>query len=293
MKIAMLFAIRNTKLFLRDKSQVFFSLLSMFIIIGLYALFLGDVQVTQIKQMIGNLDGVRWLVDSWIIAGIVAINTVNTTMFSLTTIVNDIESKVINDLYTAPIKKWQIAAGYIVSSWITGFLMSIISLAVGAIYIFLAGGELLSLLAITKLIGITLLSVISFSSALFFIFTFINSPRTVGTIGSIVATLIGFVAGIYLPMGMLPEGIQTFMKTIPVTYTASMYRQVFMEEPLAKVFGNAPVENMNDYIKSFGVNIYWGNTEVTWSMMIGILIGFAILFYILSIIKLRYFKKFE
>lgn len=293
MKIAMLFAMRNTKLFLRDKSQVFFSLLSMFIIIGLYALFLGDVQVQQIKQMVGNIDGVRWLVDSWIISGIVAINTVNTTMFSLTTIVNDIESKVINDLYTAPIKKWQIAAGYIVSSWMTGILMSVISLGIGAIYIFSAGGELLSLLAILKLIGITVLSVISASSALFLVFTFINSPRTVGTIGSIVATLIGFVAGIYLPMGMLPEGIQTFMKAVPVTYTASMYRQVFMEEPLAKVFDNASSKNMNEYIKTFGIKIYWGSNEVNWYTMIGILLVFAIIFYIMSIVKLKYFKRFE
>ncbi|HCD44303.1 MAG TPA: ABC transporter, partial [Lachnoclostridium sp.] len=34
---------RNLKLFFRDRSAVFFYLLSVFIIIGLYALFLGDV----------------------------------------------------------------------------------------------------------------------------------------------------------------------------------------------------------------------------------------------------------
>ncbi len=293
MRVVMLLAIRNTKLYLRDKSQVFFSLLSMFIIIGLYALFLGDVQVQQIKQMIGDLDGVRWLVDSWIIAGVVAINTVNTTMFSLSTIVTDIDNKIIKDIYTAPIKKWQIASGYIISSWITGILMSIISLAVGVLYIFLTGGELISLLAMLKLVGITVLSVVSFSSALFLLFTFINSPKALETIGSIVATLIGFIAGIYLPMGMLPEGIQTFMKTIPVTYTASMYRQVLMEEPLAKVFDNAPKEAINDYIKMFGVKIYWGNSEVNWYTMIGILLGFSIIFYIISIIKLKYFRRIE
>lgn len=293
MKIVMALAIRNTKLFLRDKTQVFFSLLSMLIIIGLYALFLGDVQVKQIKQLIGDLDGVRWLVDSWIVAGIVAINTVNTTMFALITIVNDRDNKVIKDLYTAPIKKWQIASGYIISSWITGILMSLISIAIGLLYISLSGGELLGLIAVSKLVGITVLSVISFSSALFLLFTFVNSASTVGTISSIVGTLVGFVAGIYLPMGMLPTGIQAFMKTVPVTYTASMYRQVFMEEPLAKVFKNAPAKDMNDYMKTFGVKIYWGDNVVNWYTMIGILLGFALVFYIISILKLRYFKKVE
>ncbi|MDD2376218.1 MAG: ABC transporter permease [Clostridia bacterium] len=293
MQITISLAIRNTKLFLRDKSAVFFSFLSMFIIIGLYALFLGDVQVKQIEQIIGKLEGIRWLVDSWIIAGIIAVNTVNTTMFSLTTIVNDIDSKVVKDLYTAPIKKWQIALGYILSSWITGILMSVISIGVGQIYIYLTGGELLSLIGNLKVIGVTILSVISFSSALFFLFTFINSPRTVSTIGSIVGTLVGFIAGIYIPMGALPEGVQTIMKTVPVTYSTSMFRQIFMEEPLNKVFEGAPVEKINDYIQTFGVKIYWGNSEVSWIVMIGILLGFSLVFYILSIIKLMYFKRFE
>ena len=35
------FAIRNLKVFFRDKSAVFFSLLSVFIIVGMYALFFG------------------------------------------------------------------------------------------------------------------------------------------------------------------------------------------------------------------------------------------------------------
>ena len=39
---------RNLLLFFRDKSAVFFSLLSVFIIIGLYALFLGDVVVASV-----------------------------------------------------------------------------------------------------------------------------------------------------------------------------------------------------------------------------------------------------
>jgi uncharacterized membrane protein YdbT with pleckstrin-like domain len=66
-----------------------------------------------------------------------------------------------------------------------------------------------------------------------------------------------------------------------------------MEEPLAKIFPNAPVESVNEYIKTFGVKIYWGSNEVSWLIMIGILLGFTLLFYILSIIKLKYFKRFE
>lgn len=59
------FAKRNLKLFFRDKSAVFFSLLAVFIIIGLYALFLGDVWtggmegVAEVPGVDGHLDHVR------------------------------------------------------------------------------------------------------------------------------------------------------------------------------------------------------------------------------------------
>ena len=54
------FAKRNLLLFFRDKTSVFFSLLAVFIIIGLYALFLGDVWISSFSDM----QGVRFLMDS-------------------------------------------------------------------------------------------------------------------------------------------------------------------------------------------------------------------------------------
>ncbi len=45
-----LFIGRNLKLFFRDKSAVFFSLLAVFIIIGLYRFFLGDAWVPRDMQ---------------------------------------------------------------------------------------------------------------------------------------------------------------------------------------------------------------------------------------------------
>jgi len=61
--------IRNLKVYFRDKISVFFSFLSVIIIISLYALFLGNVQVESIKSQVGGINGIRYLVDSWIMAG--------------------------------------------------------------------------------------------------------------------------------------------------------------------------------------------------------------------------------
>ena len=45
---------RNLRLFFRDKMSVFFSLLSVFIIIGLYVLFLGDMMTGNMGGLGGN-----------------------------------------------------------------------------------------------------------------------------------------------------------------------------------------------------------------------------------------------
>ena len=44
---------RNMLLFFRDKTTVFFSLLAVFIIIGLYALFLGDIMEETLRMQLG------------------------------------------------------------------------------------------------------------------------------------------------------------------------------------------------------------------------------------------------
>ncbi|HOV70418.1 MAG TPA: ABC transporter permease, partial [Clostridia bacterium] len=89
------FTARNLKLFFRDKAAVFFSLLAVFIIIALYALFLSDMQVNQLKVFAGEKTA-RFLVDSWIMAGILAVNSVTITLGAFGVIINDEERKIIN-----------------------------------------------------------------------------------------------------------------------------------------------------------------------------------------------------
>ena len=45
------FANRNLKVFFRDKTAVFFSLLAVFIVLGLYVLFLGDAWADSLQNI--------------------------------------------------------------------------------------------------------------------------------------------------------------------------------------------------------------------------------------------------
>ena len=67
---------RNLLIFFRDRGSVFFSLLGVLIIIGLYVLFLGDIMVKDL----GDLPGARFLMDSWIMSGLLAVTPVTTSL---------------------------------------------------------------------------------------------------------------------------------------------------------------------------------------------------------------------
>ena len=95
------FAQRNLKLFFRDKSAVFFSLLAVFIIIGLYALFLGDVWTDSLS----DLANARQLMDSWIMAGLLAVTSITTTMGAFGVMVDDRSKKIDKDFASSPIQK--------------------------------------------------------------------------------------------------------------------------------------------------------------------------------------------
>ncbi|ERJ13542.1 ABC transporter permease [Haloplasma contractile] len=286
MNITLALISRNLNVYLRDRTAIFFSFLSVIIIIGLYALFLGDLQVSIIKSIAGDLEGIEWLVNGWIMAGILTVNTVNITMAALGVMITDVETNASKDFISSPIKRGQVILGYIGAAWILGIVMTLAAFFVVQFFIVFNGGEFLSFIATLKVIGVVIVSVISFSSMLFFSATFIRSSKAYGTFNSILGTLIGFLAGVYIPLGQFPDTVQKVVTVFPVSYSAAMMRQIFIEKPINKVFKHAPAGTMQEYKEFNGISLVFNDYEFSWWLMIGILIALAFLFYLLSVLRL-------
>ena len=279
------FVNRNLKVFFRDRASVFFSLLAVFIIIGLYVLFLGDVWLQNLPDM----PGAKALMDSWIMAGLLAVTSMTTTMGAFGTMVDDRAHKLIKDFNASPIHHSQVAGGYILSSFIIGIIMTLITLVLAEIYIVGGGGALLTLGALLKVLALLLFSALCNTAMIAFLISFFKSNNAFGTASSIIGTLIGFLTGIYLPIGMLPEGIQFVIKIFPVSHAALLLRQVMMEAPMQTVFAGAPAEMVEGFQQEMGVLFKMGDTVMTTWTSILILLGAAVAFYALSI--WRYSKK--
>ena len=281
---------RNLWVFFRDRSAVFFSFLSVIIIIALYALFLADTQVKSLESMVGDADGIRFLVDSWIMGGLLAVNTVTVSLGALAVMVRDQETKALRDFMTAPIRRTTIVFSYIISAFIIGVLITVVGLFVMELYITLSGGQWLSMAAMAKTIGVLLLCVINSTAMLFFITSFVRSSTAFSTVSTITGTMIGFLAGIYVPIGVLPQSVQYVIEIFPTSHGAVLLRQLFMEEPLAKVFANAPAEVLAEYNKVFGVEFYIGGEPLSDQMMIAYLTAVTLVFILLSVWRVRKMK---
>lgn len=283
--------VRNLRVFLRDRSLVFFSFLSVLIIIGLYILFLGKIQVDNIKQSVGDINGIRFLVDSWIMSGLLAVNAVTVTLGVLGTMVRDMEGKQFSDFIVAPISRTSVVMSYLISSWIIGMILNLIAFLVTEIYIVSFGGEWLGMVSMLKAIGLLALAVVSSSSIMFLVVTYIKSTAAFGTLSALLGALIGFITGVYVPIGILPEAVQKFLVLIPFSHSAAAMRQIFCEKPLQAIFGGAPEHIALTYEKMNGIRLFWNNDEMTIGAMIAVLVLSGVIFLLLSALRLRKYKQ--
>jgi len=278
------FTIRNLKVFFKDKTSVFFSLLSVFIIIGLYAFFLGDVWVESLEAE--GITNARYLMDSWIMAGLLAVSSFTTTMGAFGTMVDDKTKKISKDFISSPLKRTSIAGGYVLSSFIIGVIMCLITLVLAEVYVLSNGGELMNFITLIKTLGLIILATFTNTSIILFLVSLFKSANAFATASTIVGTLIGFVTGIYLPIGNLPATIQWIIKLFPVSHAAALMRQTMMADAMNLSLAGAPTEVIADFENTMGVTFKFGSSTATPIISIIVLIATAAVFYILAVISL-------
>jgi multidrug/hemolysin transport system permease protein len=274
---------RNLKCYFRNKSSVFFSILTILIVFLLYIFFLGDNTATDFK----NVTGFRFLLDSWVMAGILSITGVTTTLGALEIMVQDNENRVSNDFLTSPLKRSHLAGGYVLSTFIIGLIMSLLTLLLAELYILAQGGQLLTAENLLKTFGLIILSVASSSAMSFFLVSFIKRQSSFAAVDIIVGTAIGFVTGVYIPIGSMSSSVQFIMKLFPVSYTASLFRTVMMDQAMAKTFASAPAETIETFQQDMGIVFQFSGQTVSVLSSMMILFAVTVLFYSFVVMRLK------
>ena len=281
------FVSRNLKVFFRDKTAVFFSLLAVLIVLGLYIFFLGDVWVDSFP----NIKGVKNLMNCWIMAGLIGVTSVTANMGAFGTMIEDKSKNKIKDFYVSPIKKSKIVGGYIISSFIVGSMMSVVTLIISQIYLVYSGVDVLNFKELTEVFLIILITSLSNSAMILFIVSLFSSEKAFSTASTIVGTLIGFITGIYLPISMLPDSVQIVVKLFPTSHGISILRQIFMKKQMDISFADVPTNYINEFKESMGVIYYINDKLVSNTTSIFILIASTIIFFFLAVLILYKKKK--
>lgn len=265
---------RNITIFFRDKANVFFSMLVVLITIGIYVLFLGDNLTSGM-----GISNAQPLIDKWIMAGILATTSLTTTLGAFGIMVSDRNTKIDKDFLSTPIADAKRVAGYLVGTFAIGFIMTIFTFFIAQIYLYLSHGDLFNFIELLALLGITLISVLSSTAMMYLIVELFNSPMAYETAVSVISSIVGFIAGVYIPLGTLPRFVQYIGMLFPVTHGAALFRQVMMQGEMAIAFQSAPVEVVRDFEHLMGNTFQIGGTVITPVMSVAYLVLTTLIFY--------------
>ncbi len=240
---------RSLKIFLKDKVGVFFSLLAPLIVLGLYVLFLGDIQMDSIKSA---FDGapieeklLKNFVDTWMLAGVCSVACITVSFSVHGIMIQDKEKGVLNDMLASPVQRGLIDAGYLLSNFVVTLCICLIVLAVALVYVAISGWTL-SFVDVLLLIALTVMSVLSASVLSTLICSALRTSSQHSAFVGIMSAVIGFLVGAYMPLSVFPKAVQYITLFVPGTYSASLYRNLFMRGAL---------ENIEEVLPGVGDNL--------------------------------------
>ena len=248
---------RNRKVYTRDRLAFFMSFLSVIILILVYQVFLGQIQIDAIKEGLhsdtASTDTIQ-MVNYWLISGLTTIISMTSTLGAFGVMVSDREKKLSEDFKVSPISNFKIELSYAIFAILFGIIMTMFS-CIFAIGMFNGFSSLLdfSTMDYLSILGVVSMGTVLAATIILPILAFIRTSSAFTTLSTIVGTFIGFISGVYLSIGSVGETLQQIMTWFPLTQVNALLKQILMKDSINKVFDKAPTSIVTNYKESYGV----------------------------------------
>lgn len=275
---------RNLKIFLKDKANVFFSLLAPLIVLALYVLFLGRIQEDGLLAALegmgvtGGEEQIGAFCDSWMLAGSLSCACITVPLCACGIMIQDKARGISADLLISPVAKWVTPAAYFCSVVAAGLAIGAVVLAVCFIWLAAAGIWLLSALDVLGCIAALVLSVVASSTLLVFVVGFFRSQGAFTALNIILGTVVGFLIGAYMPISYFPDAVQKFTYFIPGSYTAGLFRNFMMGGALERISADLSPAFAEGLKSEFSLTFDFFGAEVGIPAMFVVLACVAVLF---------------
>ena len=288
MRIVRALIVRNLRLFFRDKLNVFFSLLSGLVLFLLYTLFLGRLQTDGLQATYpqATAEQVTAFVDSWMFSGIVLLTTITTGLGALSALIEDRHSGRFADFLVSPIRRGQLVLGYLVAAILVALIMSSVILVLSLLYLGLVDGVWLAGPQLLQIVGVLVLCCAGFTALSSLAVSFVRTTSAFSAMSTVIGTVLGFIAGAYIPIGSLPSGVASTINTLPFAQAAMLLRRPFTLDTLDTLTGG--VAQAGDALRDFyGIDIYIGDAMIPASIALAVLAAMAVGFAALSAARIR------
>lgn len=288
---------RNLKIFLKDKANIFFALLSPLIVLGLYILFLGRIQTDGLLSALqemgvsGGEKEIRSFADCWMLSGVMASACITVPLCACGVMVQDRNRGIRADLAASPVPGWMPPAAYFFSVVAAGLIIGFAVLVICLVWLAATGSWFLSVADVLVLLGILVLSVLSSSTLLVFVVGFLRTEGAFTGLNVILGTVIGFLIGAYMPLSVFPTGVQYVTLFVPGSYSAGIFRNCFMNGALDNIAQNISPEFADALASQYALKLnFFGTDMPAWVMAI-VLGATVLLFAAANLLAAKFRKK--
>lgn len=253
---------RNIKIFVRDRMAFFLSLLSVFILLILYKVFLGQIQIDGIKEAMGSKNAssdVVTMVNYWLVSGLVIITSMSSTLGAYGVSVDDRQHHRVDDFMLTLLSPIKIEICYMISAILIGSLITFLLYVISIIVLIGGGGLLIGFMATVKLMLLILCSSTISLLIVYPFMYFIKTNAQFSAFSTIIGTIIGFLTGVYISIGSVSEPIKNIITWFPLTPLGSLVKQLIMKDSLNLVFKHAPSKIRINYETDYGVLLNFPN----------------------------------
>ncbi len=200
---------RNLLKLMRDKMKLFMNLFMSGLFLFIFSFVMKNTAIGLDNPM------------NYLIAGIIIMTVFQSALSNSMNILEDITSGFMKEILVAPISRWQIAVGHVLSSAlisvIQGFIIVIIGLFMGLQLSFVHGIEMIGVMVI---VGLT------FSAMGLFLATITRESSNFQLLVTILSFPLTFLSGAYIPTMALPKILVPIVYINPLTYTTAAFRYV-------------------------------------------------------------------
>lgn len=233
MQVIMALWLRHLKLFIRNRVQLILLLIMPFFYLYLLSTIFKSVAISNPVN--------------YVLAGIVIIVVFQTSLNIATATIDDIVSGYMKEVLVSPVKRSQIAIGQILSSTTIATVQGVLIILVG----YFIGMTYTSVLTPLAMIGFMIFVGFVFSAFGLFLATSVKNSQTFQILSVAVTTPITFLCGVYVPLSLLPKGLQFLAYFNPMTYATSFFRALSLEKmssPTEELIAEQLAFKFNDFV---------------------------------------------